>query len=294
MLLSMTGQGSAHGTEEDVSVAAEVRTVNSRYFKLALRTSEGYSALEPRIDEVVRRYVRRGAVQLDLRVDREAVAEDFRLNETALASYQQQLTEVARHLELDARVTLESLLTLPGVVDERVSRNVDTDAEWPLVERTLVQALEGLTKMRTDEGAAMALDMSAQCKSICQELACIAERAPLVAVGYRDRLAERLKKLLAEFDVGVQPADVIREVGLFSERSDISEEVVRLRHHVEQFDSIMGLDESNGRKLEFISQEMFREANTIGSKANDAEIGRHVIEIKAAIERIREMIQNVE
>ncbi len=290
----MTGQGSAHVTEEGVSVAAEVRTVNSRYFKLALRTSDGYSSLEPRIEEVVRRYVRRGTVQADLRVDRESVADDFRLNQTALASYQRQLTEVAQHLKLDASVTLESLLALPGVVDERVARNVDTDAEWPLVERALVQALEGLTKMRTDEGASMAKDMAAQCKSMSRELDCIAERAPLVTEGYRDRLSERLNKLLAEFDVSVQAADVIREVGLFSERSDISEEVVRLRHHLEQFDEIMGLEESSGRKLEFITQEMFRESNTIGSKANDGEIGRHVIEIKAAIERIREMIQNVE
>jgi uncharacterized protein (TIGR00255 family) len=290
----MTGQGSAHVTEEGVSVAAEVRTVNSRYFKLALRTSDGYSSLEPRIEEVVRRYVRRGTVQMDLRVDRESAADDFRLNETALASYQRQLTEVARHLKLDAHVTLESLLALPGVVDERVSRNVDTDAEWPLVERALIQALEGLTKMRTNEGTAMAADMLAQCKSMSQELDCIAERAPLVTEGYRDRLTERLNKLLAEFEVNVSASDVIREVGLFSERSDISEEVVRLRHHLDQFDSIMGLDESSGRKLEFITQEMFRETNTIGSKANDGEIGRHVIEIKAAIERIREMIQNVE
>jgi uncharacterized protein (TIGR00255 family) len=231
---------------------------------------------------------------MDLRVDRESAADDFRLNETALASYQRQLTEVARHLKLDASVTLESLLALPGVVDERVSRNVDTDAEWPLVERALIQALEGLTKMRTNEGAAMAADMSAQCKSMSQELDCIAERAPLVAEGYRDRLTERLNKLLAEFKVSVSASDVIREVGLFSERSDISEEVVRLRHHLDQFDSIMALDESSGRKLEFITQEMFRETNTIGSKANDGEIGRHVIEIKAAVERIREMIQNVE
>ena len=290
----MTGQGSAHVTEEGVSVAAEVRTVNSRYFKLALRTSEGYGPLEPKIEEVVRRYVRRGTVQLDLRVERQAAADDFRLNETALASYQRQLTEVARKLKLDSQVTLESLLALPGVVDERVSRTVDTDAEWPVVERTLVQALEGLTKMRTEEGTAMATDMAAQCQSIGQALDSVAQRAPLVTEGYRDRLTERMNKLLAEFEVRVEASDVIREVGLFSERSDISEEVVRLRHHLEQFDAIMGLDESSGRKLEFITQEMFRESNTIGSKANDGEIGRHVIDIKAAIERIREMIQNVE
>lgn len=300
----MTGQGSAHVTESiqsetsgsaaRVSVAAEVRTVNSRYFKLALRTSDGYGPLEPQIEQVVRRYVRRGTVQVDLRVDRDAAADDFRLNDTALASYQKQLTDVANRLGLAADVSLEALLALPGVVDERVTRSVDTDSEWPLVEKALTQALEGLTKMRTNEGASMATDMAAQCASMSESLDHIHERAPLVADGYRDRLTERMNKLLTEYEVTVEPSDVIREVGLFSERSDISEEVVRLRHHLEQFDTIMGLDESSGRKLEFITQEMFRETNTIGSKANDAEIGRQVIEIKAAIERIREMIQNVE
>jgi uncharacterized protein (TIGR00255 family) len=290
----MTGQGSGHATQDEISVAAEVRTVNSRYFKLALRTSDGYSSIEPRVDEVVRRYVRRGTVQLDVRIDREPTAEDFRLNETALASYQEQLTAVAERLQLNSHVSLDALLALPGVVDERVSRTVDADADWPGIEAALTQALESLTKMRSDEGAAMAVDMAENCTAIAAELDHIAERAPLVVEGYRSRLTERLNKLLGEYDIRTEPSDVIREVGLFGERSDISEEVVRLRSHLEQFDAVMKLNESSGRKLEFLTQEMFRETNTIGSKANDAEIGRHVIEIKAAIERIREMIQNVE
>ena len=122
----------------------------------------------------------------------------------------------------------------------------------------------------------------------------IERRAPLVADAYRARLNERLGKILAEFDVALQPGDLVREVGIYAERSDISEETVRLRSHLEQFAAIMALEESSGRKLEFLTQEMFRETNTIGSKANDVLIARHVIEIKAAIERMREMIQNIE
>ena len=148
--------------------------------------------------------------------------------------------------------------------------------------------------MRADEGRAMADDLRTNCQAVAGELAAIEVRAPLVVESYRDRISERLKKLLAEFDVSVEASDVIREVGLFAERSDISEEIVRLRSHLDQFDSIMQIAESSGRKLEFLTQEMFRETNTIGSKANDAEIARHVIEIKAAIERMREMIQNIE
>ncbi len=140
----------------------------------------------------------------------------------------------------------------------------------------------------------MAADLRSNCLTIATELAEIERRAPLVAEGYRTRLTERLQSVLTEFQVSLNPADLIKEVSIFAERSDISEETVRLRSHLEQFDTIMELPESSGRKLEFLVQEMFREANTIGSKANDVQISRHVIDIKAAIERIREMIQNVE
>lgn len=140
----------------------------------------------------------------------------------------------------------------------------------------------------------MAADLKTNCRAIAAELNLIAERAPQMVEAYRSRLEERLKKLLAEQDVTLSPADLIREISIFAERSDISEEIVRLRSHLEQFDTIMGLPESSGRKLEFLIQELFREINTIGSKSTDVEIARHVIEIKTAIERLREMIQNVE
>ncbi len=129
---------------------------------------------------------------------------------------------------------------------------------------------------------------------MAKELDAIELRAPLVADSYRGRLTERLTKTLADYQVTLQPADLIREISIYAERSDISEEIVRLRSHLEQFAATLELPESSGRKLEFLTQEMFRETNTIGSKANDVQISRHVIEIKAAIERIREMIQNVE
>ena len=126
------------------------------------------------------------------------------------------------------------------------------------------------------------------------ELTAVERRAPQVVDAYRARLLERLQTLLADLGVQIQPADVVREVGIFAERSDISEEIVRLKSHLEQFAAVMAERESQGRKLDFVIQEMFRETNTIGSKANDAEIARHVIEMKSAIERMREMIQNVE
>ncbi|MBN2217028.1 MAG: DUF1732 domain-containing protein, partial [Pirellulales bacterium] len=151
-----------------------------------------------------------------------------------------------------------------------------------------------LDAMRTEEGRAMAADLRANCENACQSLDRVQARAPLVADGYRARLQERLQRILAEYELTLNPGDLIKEIGLYAERSDISEEIVRLRSHFEQFEQIMQSPERAGRKLEFLNQEMFREANTIGSKSNDVEIAREVIEIKASLERIREMIQNIE
>lgn len=140
----------------------------------------------------------------------------------------------------------------------------------------------------------MSVDLTGNCRLIGEQLVAIEQRAPAVIEAYRARIIERLNKQLEEVGTRIEPADVVREVGMYAERSDISEEIVRLRSHLEQFRTVMTNEEMGGRKLEFLTQEMFRETNTIGSKANDSEIARHVIEIKTAIERIREMIQNVE
>lgn len=294
MLLSMTGFGEAHRQADGVAVAVEVRTINNRYFKLTLKCGEGYSLLEPEIESVVRQQIRRGTIQVSLRVDRVRGSEDYQLNPAVLSNYRRQLRELSDQWKLDENVTLAQLLLLPGVVIENPTSPSEAEEEWPLVRETLLAAMENLAQMRVDEGRAMAADLRANCQAIGAELKQVESRAPLVVAAYRERLTDRLQATLTEFAVSLNPADLIKEVGLFAERSDISEEVVRLRSHLEQFDSIMELPESSGRKLEFLAQEMFRETNTIGSKANDVQIARHVIEIKASIERIREMIQNVE
>lgn len=290
----MTGFGESHRQDPNLSVAVEVRTVNSRYFKLSLRCPEAYGALEGEIESVTRQHVKRGTVQMTLRVDRAHAPEDFRLNAVALASYRQQLAQLMTEWHSSAEAPVASLLALPGVVEDTFLRSADAQQDWPLIRPSIEHALANLTKMRGDEGKAMAADLRANCTAIATELASVEGRAPQVVESYRARLEERLKKILAEHQAHLDPADLIREVGIFAERSDISEECVRLRSHLEQFEVFMGERESAGRKLDFLTQEMFRETNTIGSKANDVQIARHVIEMKAAIERIREMIQNVE
>ncbi len=294
MLLSMTGFGEAHRKDATMAVSAEVRTINSRYFKLVVRCGDGYTALEPLVENVARRHIKRGAVQVLLRIDRARRSDDYRLDAAVLDGYRRQLEELYKAWNLTQRVGVDALLTLPGTVVQDAAGRFDVERDWPLVAQTLQEAIDKMSVMRADEGRAMTADLKANLALLCGELDAIESRAPLAADSYRARLMERLTKTLAEFEITLQPADLLRELRIYAERSDISAEIVRLRSHLEQFGATLELTESSGGKLEFLTQEMFRETNTIGSKANDVQISRHVIEIKAATERIREMIQNVE
>ena len=290
----MTGHGEAHRHEDGLSIAVEIRTVNNRYFKLNLRVTEGYAPLESHVESLVREHIRRGTVQVQLQIDREARPEEYRLNQAVLKGYLRQLeSALGTSIGRDA-AQLAPLLALPGVVHEPTAEYEEIESQWPRIEAVVRTGLDQLAKMRIEEGRSMTADLTANARAIAVDLKKIEARAPLVVEAYRTRLTERLNKLLAEVGVRAEPSELIREVGMFAERTDISEEIVRLKSHLDQFDTVMAAAESQGRKLEFLIQEMFRETNTIGSKANDAEIAGHVIDIKTAIERMREMIQNVE
>jgi uncharacterized protein (TIGR00255 family) len=295
LLQSMTGFGEAHCQQDGLAVAVEIRTINNRFFKLNVRAGEGYAALDTMVEAVVREAVHRGTIQVNIRVDRRHSPDDYRINVDVLERYRQQLVDLSSKWQCaNCEPSLDALLPLPGVIDDASGATIDAAADWPIIEATLKIALENLGRMRTDEGRAMAADLTANCRLVAACLDQIERRAPLVVEDYRNRLFERLRRTLSELGAHLEPNDVIREVGLFTDRSDISEEIVRLRSHLDQFQQSMDLPESSGRKLDFLTQEMFRETNTIGSKANDVEIARHVIEIKTAVERIREMIQNIE
>ena len=294
MLLSMTGFGEARCQEGALAIAVEVRAINNRYFKLSLRSSEGYGGLEPLVEAVARKYVKRGTLQVQIRIDRARLADDFRLNLDVLEGYRRQLETHYQRRHMQEPVKLEALLLLPGVVDDSQAATVDATRDWPVIERALETSLAALAKMRAEEGAALAADLRTNCQLIRAQLDRIEARLPQVADEYRERLIERVNRILEKHDVKIDQADIIREVSLYVERSDISEEIVRLRSHLEQVDATMGLAEGSGRKLDFLTQEMFREANTIGSKSSDVEIAKYVIETKAAVERMREQVQNVE
>jgi len=292
----MTGYGEARYQSDGLNVSIELRALNNRYLKVSLRATDPYQLLEPEFEKVIRRTVRRGTLQVHLRLERQAAQQDYRINVIALRSYVDQVRSATEQLGLrdHGQALMGQVLGLPGVVPEPGQSTSHLHDDWPLLETVLNEALEKLQAMRQEEGRAMAEELLGHRDTIGVHLDKIRARTPQVSVLYRDRLLERVQSLLNELDVKIDRNDLIREVAIFAERSDIAEEVVRLASHLAQFQLMLNEPESPGRKLEFLTQEMFREANTMGSKASDVEVSREVVEIKGTLEKVRELVQNVE
>jgi uncharacterized protein (TIGR00255 family) len=290
----MTGFGDARGQNDRLSMSVEVRAVNNRYFKLVTKTPERYQCLEGEIERIVRESISRGTVNISLRVDSAGSSMAYQLDAGVLKGYWQQLTQLTTALGLRPPDDVASLLDLPGVVVDGDSRTSDPREDWPLLESALREALLKLRDFRTTEGASMEQDLQSNLRIVSTELEKVAARAPQIVQDFRDKLLDRVRELLRDGEARVEPSDLIREVSIYAERCDISEEILRLRSHLDQFQSFVRQPQSAGRKLDFLTQEMVREVNTIGSKANNVDVAHAVVEIKAAVERMREVLQNVE
>jgi uncharacterized protein (TIGR00255 family) len=288
----MTGYGEARFEEERWTIQVEVRTVNNRHVKLSAKISDPYGAKEADVEHLVREKIKRGSVQLNLRVERPRRPDDYRLNLVALASYREQLKSM--HGFGEQANDLTQLLMLPGVVEDCRLPEPVTDEDWATIASVVSKALDQLHSSRAAEGRVMGAELIALAREINEHLGRIADRGPTVVLYYQKRLTERIQTLLRGQGVAVEPSDLAREVAILADRCDISEEIVRLRAHLGQYIGIIEDTPSSGRKLEFVVQEMAREINTIGSKANDVEISLSVVEGKALLEKIRELVQNVE
>ena len=291
----MTGQGQGRRQSGSADITAEVRAVNNRHLKIHLRTSDGLGPLEPQMESVVRAELRRGSLQITVQISGGEGMSRFRLQEDVLAHYWKQCESLAGRLGVEHRVGLEDLLGLPGVIsDPRALGSEISEDTQQAVLATLKDALDCLNRMRAAEGDSMARELAAQVERLKDQVKSIEGRAPDVVAEYRQRLTKKLSAALAEVGAELNESDVVREVLVMADRADIREEVVRLYSHFDQFQALLRADESQGRKLDFLIQEMFRETNTIGSKAADAEIAQRVVDMKTTIEQMRELVQNVE
>lgn len=289
MLLSMTGYGESHGESPLGFCVVEVRSVNNRFLKINTRISESHQALQDAVERVVRQKLRRGSVSVNIRVKPMRPATTYEINRQAVENYLRQLREIKN---IEPQV-MGQVLVLPGVVEEAVEP-VDVQADWELVEHHLIAALDQLQQMRVREGTATRTELAAMHAQMCQLLAAIEVASKDTVNAYRQRLQERVNTLLAEYGVSVDESTLVREIAIYAERCDIAEELSRLASHLAQFAETLDSQESPGRKLDFLTQEMYRETNTIGAKANDAKVSQVVVDLKGKIEQAREIVQNIE
>ena len=289
MLLSMTGQGVATVSDENATLTIEIRAVNNRHLKINLRAPDSLIAHESSIEKQIRSAVGRGTINVNIKVMKHSRQDDFTIDTELLQAYQAQLRSLSQ-----TSPSLESLLGLPGVVINNVTSESSVASVLTLSNDALQQALGQFNAMRETEGNAIEAVFNQQLDSLKMIVDQIKDRAPVVVANYQERLTDKINKLLETHDVTLNKGDLAREIGLYADRCDITEEVVRLNSHLEQFRNVMQSATSQGRKLDFITQELFREVNTIGSKANDTLIANSVVEAKTIIERIREQVQNIE
>ena len=293
MIHSMTGFGSASGQVDGVEYAVEIRSVNNRYFKISMKLPDSFSEAESEIEKLLRIRLERGSVTLSVRMK---VADDqaaYRVNEAVVRRYLEQLRILETDGDPTLRIDLGTLLQLPGCCEPPPLAELVQRTKAGLM-ALISQALDALVEMRAREGEALRDDLLKNCDMLEENLRLAAERAPQVVADYQQRLAGRVKELVDEVKVRIDDEHLAREVAIFAERCDIAEEIARLTGHLDQFRSAVERDGAVGRKLDFIAQEMLREANTIGSKANDAEIARACVEIKTGIDRIKEQVQNAQ
>ncbi len=293
----MTGFGESRHEGDSFSLLVELRAVNNRYLKVSVRGPDPYPMLEAEVEKVVRKQVKRGTVTVQVRVNRLDGKGEYRLNPVALLAYVKQVEAVCQQarLMLYLPAILPGVLQLPGVAQDNQLEGHPSENEWALFETVLVEAVGKLQQMRLEEGASMAAELSRLRTALCDSLQKIRDRVPNVVQMFRTRLKDRIAMALKAESVPFSEENLLREVALYADRSDINEEIARLDSHLAQFGEIVEKEsDSPGRKLEFVVQEMAREANTIGSKASDAAISRLVVEIKSTLEKIRELIQNVE
>ena len=292
MIRSMTGFGAASAAQDGAHYVVELRSLNSKFFKPLIRLPEELQGLEADLEPEMSHRLTRGSIVLTVRFSDTSADAAAQINGKALSRYLEQLKSVCSDGQ---SIDVGSLLSLPGVLVTGTGEEL-LERTRPVLKKLVAQACEGVLAMRTREGATLHKELHRHRRSIAGRLETIARRAPIVVEQYRNRLRDRINALLAEAGTGLREEDLIREVAVYAERSDITEEVTRLQGHLEQFGEIIDSDdgEPRGRTLDFLSQEMLREANTIASKCLDVEISREIVEVKGDIDRIKEQVQNVE
>jgi len=293
LLKSMTAYGAGEFGSESRVFSVEIRSYNNRYRDVVLRLPRDLQPLEQDLKALIASRIRRGRAEVSVQVAEagDEAAYDLELNRPLVRSYLEIFGQLAEQAGIDPEVRMEVLCQMRDVILVK-PRTVEADAARAGIEEALGRALDSLDAMRVREGAAIEADFIKRIDLIEGYAGEIRKRAPAVVAAYQERLKEKIARLGA--DTAVDEGRLAQEIAFFADRSDITEELVRIESHLEQFRGYLPRDEALGRRLDFLLQEINREVNTIGSKASDAVISATVVEMKAELEKLREQVQNVE
>jgi uncharacterized protein (TIGR00255 family) len=291
---SMTGYGNATAEGKDELISVELSSVNNRYLKINSKAPEILYPFEREIEEAITGKTVRGTVYVTIAIQSSDIDGSSKIDEEVAAEYIKQARALAKRHKLSDQISLDALLALPNVIRPKVSGEREKQALWKRVKTALDRALDNLCRMRANEGAKLKKEMVACIALLKRLLADVDRRRPAMVEEYKKRFQTRLKALLKESGVSMPEEGVLREVAIFADRCDVAEEISRLSSHFSQFLAALDSKDAPGKKLDFITQEMLREVNTIGAKSNDADSTRIVVEMKTEIGKIKEQIQNVE
>ncbi len=291
MIKSMTGYGTARCEKGGVTHVVEVKSVNSKFCDIKTRLPFGYSGLEIEVIQHLKSRIPRG--RIDVVITRENSPDgpkDVSVNLPLAEAFVKEMNKLRQHLNINQDVNLSMILGAREIVSFN-RKEEDIEALWAVIKPALDEALDNLIEMREREGKALALDLAGRCNSLKEMVQDVSGQAPKVVEHYREKILERIAELkLGELD----ESRLAQEVCLYADRVDITEEITRLRSHFQQFLRLLDSEEPQGRKLDFLLQEMNRETNTIGSKCNNGEISLVVVDMKSGLEKLREQVQNVE
>ncbi len=294
MIKSMTGFGRCEAEINGREITVEIKSVNHRYFEFSCRTPRGYGFLDDKLKSYVNSRVSRGKIDMFVTIGaNDEAPSEVTVNHQLVSGYINAMKEISDTYGVENDVTVVSLSRFPDVFtvhkpaedEEQITNDVLSVAKT---------ALDSFISMRETEGEKMKADILSRANTILSIVGEIEERSPQTVAEYEERLLERIKQTLEDYEVEIDEQRVLTEVAVFSDKVAVAEETVRLRSHFEQLNKFLEYDEPVGRKIDFIIQEMNREANTIGSKVQDAVLAHKVVDIKSEIEKIREQVQNIE
>lgn len=291
MIRSMTGFGRSGVQDSGYEVNCELKTVNHRYFDIHTRMPRRYSFLEDRIKEALKKDLQRGRIEISINIEKmQDMARNIKVDKGLAIAYHDSLKDLAEKLNISSEFRAIDIFRLPDVFN-LVDEQEDPEVIWAVLNRALDEAMLSLVDMRSKEGANLARDIAERNAYILSAIERLEMRSPLVVKEYQERLLKRIVEMTNNV---ADEGRVIQEAAIFADKASITEEIVRLKSHTQHLGDLLAGNQAVGRKLDFLVQEMFREINTIASKANDIEMSQIVVDVKAELEKIREQVQNIE